>query len=92
MRSVHITLIGKPECHLCDGARATIRASRQALESRGISTEVTELDILQDVELEGMYREDIPVVLIDGKRHSFWRVDPVRFEAAVERRARRRMR
>lgn len=86
---MQITLIGKQECHLCDEARTVIAASRDALRARGVETTLTELDIFRDSQLEAKYREDIPVVLIDGKRHSFWKVDAVRFEASVEKRARR---
>lgn len=85
--SVQITLIGKPGCHLCDDARAVVSASREALRGRGIATELDELDILQDEALARLHSEDIPVVMIGGRRHAIWRVDPAKFEAAVEKAA-----
>ncbi len=73
-----ITLIGKPECHLCEDARAVVAGLAEEL---GFSWE--ELDILQDEELYRKYWEQIPVTLIDGKQHDFWRVDPQRLRKAV---------
>jgi len=85
--TVRITLIGKPGCHLCDDARATIAAARDGLAGRGIPTEFEELDILEDEELARRHSEDIPVVQVNGRRHAIWRVDPERLTAAVEKAA-----
>ena len=73
-----ITLIGKPECHLCENARTVVAGLAEEL---GFSWE--ELDILQDEELYRKYWEQIPVTLIDGKQHDFWRVDPQRLRKAL---------
>ena len=53
------------------------------MQAEGYRVEVTELDMLSDEKLTKKYYEDIPVVLIDGKRHSFWHVDPVKLKQAV---------
>ena len=29
------------------------------------------------------YGEEIPVTLVDGRQHDFWRVDPARLRAAL---------
>ncbi|MGC5363645.1 glutaredoxin family protein [Streptomyces sp. DT24] len=73
-----VTLVGKPGCHLCDDAR---RVVREVCEETGASWE--EKDIGQDQELYRMYWEQIPVVLVDGEQHTFWRVDPVRLRKAL---------
>ena len=73
-----ITLIGKPDCHLCDDARAVV--VRLAAEL-GFSWE--ERDINQDPELYRKYWEQIPVTLIDGSQHDFWRVDEQRLRKAL---------
>ena len=36
-----------------------------------------------DSELEKKYGEQVPVILINGKPHDFFRVDPKRFKAAI---------
>jgi glutaredoxin len=75
-----ITLLGKPGCHLCDDARTVVtRVAEQA----GVPWE--ELSILDDPELLEEYGEQIPVVLVDGRQHTFWRVDEQRLRAAVTR-------
>jgi hypothetical protein len=75
-----ITLLGKPGCHLCDDARAVI--SRVAGE---LAVPWEERSILDDEELLEEYAEQIPVVLIDGRQHTFWRVDEARLRAALGR-------
>ena len=73
-----VTLIGRPGCHLCDDARAVI--AEVAAETGAV---VAELDITQDAELYDRYWEQIPVVLVDGEQHTFWRVDAKRLRAAL---------
>ena len=73
-----ITLIGKPGCHLCEDARAVVARLADEL---GFSWE--ERDINQDKELFDEYGEQIPVTLIDGRQHDFWRVDESRLRKAL---------
>lgn len=73
-----VTLIGKPGCHLCDDARTVVQ--RVAAES---GAAVEERDITQDEELYARYWEQIPVVLVDGEQHTFWRVDADRLRRAL---------
>ncbi|MFJ6696232.1 glutaredoxin family protein [Streptomyces sp. NPDC091272] len=65
-----VTLIGKPGCHLCEDARAVVEAVCAEL---GVDWE--EKDISVDAELHREYWEQIPVVLVDGEQHTFWKVD-----------------
>ncbi|AWK10506.1 NrdH-redoxin [Streptomyces spongiicola] len=68
-----VTLIGKPGCHLCDDARSVVE---RVCAETGASFE--EKDISRDEELYRAYWEQIPVVLVDGEQHTFWRVDAAR--------------
>jgi len=74
-----LTLIGKPGCHLCDDARTVITEVLGDFDD----VELTELSIFDDAALAAEYSEDIPVVLIDGRVHSNWRVDPARLRAKL---------
>ena len=74
-----ITLIGKPGCHLCDDARAVVE--RVAADT-GVGWQ--ELSILDDDGLCAQYAELIPVVLVDGEQHDFYRVDESRLRAALQ--------
>lgn len=87
MRQVEITLLAKPGCHLCEDAREAIGNVRSSLSSRIVTT-LVEVDILADAELARRHAEDIPVVLVNGRRHAIWRVDENRLAAAVEKAAR----
>ena len=78
MSEPRITLIGKPGCHLCDDARAVVA---RVAEDLGVGW--SELDITADQALSEEYGEQIPVTLVDGRRHDFWRVDEVRLRAAL---------
>ncbi|MFD6419580.1 glutaredoxin family protein [Streptomyces sp. NPDC060194] len=74
-----VTLVGKPGCHLCDDARAVV--TRVCAET---GARFEERDITVDQEMYDAYWEQIPVVLVDGAQHTFWRVDPERLRRALE--------
>ncbi|MDN5894843.1 MAG: glutaredoxin family protein [Nocardioides sp.] len=76
--SARITLFSRPGCHLCDDARVTIE---RVCADLGESFE--ELNIDDDAALSDRYSEEIPVTLVDGKQHDFWRVDEARLRAAL---------
>jgi glutaredoxin len=73
-----VTLIRKPGCHLCDDAQAVVERVCAEL---GVAWE--ERDITQDEELYEKYWEQIPVVLVDGAQHDFWRVREDRLRRAL---------
>lgn len=83
MESHVVTLIGKPGCHLCDDAREAIASVIADLPSGSASVTVVEHSILDDAELFERFAEEIPVVLIDGWMHTYWRVDASRLTAAL---------
>lgn len=73
-----VTLYSRPGCHLCDVARETIE---QVCAELGES--YVDVDIDTDPDLLDEYGEEIPVTLVDGRRHDFWRVDATRLRAAL---------
>ena len=81
--AVSLTLIGKPGCHLCDDARDVIRTVVDGLPDGSPAVEVNELSILDDPALHEKYVEEIPVVLVGGRMHTYWRVDPARLRTAI---------
>lgn len=79
-----MTLVGKPGCHLCDDAREVVTAVLADLaDSAGGAIVLDEKSILDDAALHERFVEEIPVVLIDGAVHNYWRIDPVRLKAAL---------
>ena len=75
-----ITLIGKPGCHLCDDALATMK---EIVSQTRIDVEWEVLSILEDDELKNRYSEEIPVIKINDQVHDIFRVDPERFRKAL---------
>jgi coenzyme F420-reducing hydrogenase gamma subunit len=75
-----LTLIGKPGCHLCDDAEVVIN---KVLADFADRAEVTKLNILEDESLFARYSEEIPVLLINGKVHNYWHIDPERLREAL---------
>ena len=73
-----VVLYGAAGCHLCDRARATLAAVRDEL-----AFELEEVDITGDPELEGRYRELLPVVEIDGRRAFAYHVPAAELRRAV---------
>ena len=74
-----LTLLGKPGCHLCDEARVVVEAV--LVDHPEVAFE--ELSILDDPALLDAYVEEIPVVLIDDRVHTIWRVDEARLRTAL---------
>lgn len=73
-----VTLISKPGCHLCDDARTIIAAVTAELGETFV-----EVNMLDHADLVDRYAELIPVTLVDGAQHDYWRVDPQRLRAAL---------
>ena len=73
-----VRLIGRAGCHLCDDARQVVADVTAAL-GEGFD----EVSIDDDPRLRERYAELIPVVLVDGRQHDYWRVDPERLRAAL---------
>jgi glutaredoxin-like protein DUF836 len=75
-----ITLLSRPGCHLCDEARSVI-----ARVAADLDVSFEERDISLSADELGRYSEMIPVTLIDGVQHDFWRVSEDRLRAALQR-------
>lgn len=76
--TARVTLIGKPGCHLCDDARVIVAAVCAQM-----GEDFEEWSILDDPALYDEHSERIPVVLVDGRPHDFWRVDAARLRTAL---------
>ncbi len=76
--ATRITLVTRQACHLCDDARQVVAAV-----ARRTGAGWTEVDVDDDPELLRTYSEQVPVVLVDGARHAYWRVDAAQLEAAL---------
>ncbi|MDO3703937.1 glutaredoxin family protein [Micromonospora sp. C28SCA-DRY-2] len=73
MREPRLTLITRPGCHLCDDAKEALDRVVAVTGDRWV-----EQDVSGDIELEREYGDRLPVVLLDGKEHGYWRVEEER--------------
>lgn len=76
--AARITLYSRPGCHLCDEARIVIE---RVCADLGESFEEHSID--DDQALREQYADEIPVTLVDGRQHDFWRVDEARLRTAL---------
>ncbi len=77
-RAHEITLLTRPGCHLCDDARAVV-----ARVAADLGVPWHERDITRSESDLRAYGDMIPVTLIDGVQHDFWRVSERRLRAAL---------
>ena len=76
--AARVVLVDKPGCHLCDDARAVVSA---VCGEMGVPW--TSVSLLDDPVLADRFWDQIPVVLVDGEVHDFYRVDPARLRTAL---------
>ena len=73
-----VTIYSRRNCHLCEVAREVVESAKNEAE---FDFEVVFID--GEASLEKEYGEEVPVTLINGKRHDYFRVDRARFIEAV---------
>jgi hypothetical protein len=73
-----VTLISRDGCHLCEVAEQTL--------DRIAAGQWTRVDVESSVELERDYGDRVPVVLLDGTEHGYWKVEEGRLLRDMARR------
>lgn len=73
MSEPRLTLMTRPGCHLCEVAKEAMDRVVAATGDRWV-----EVDVSGDLELERDYGDRLPVVLLDGREHGYWRVEEER--------------
>jgi len=77
---MRLTLYGRPECHLCHDMRAVVEALRA-----DVPFELEEVDVDGDPALAAAYGEEIPVLLVNGRKAFKYRVTPAELRARLAR-------
>jgi glutaredoxin len=75
-----VTVVTRQGCHLCEVAEAEVERICAEL---AVPWETTDVDA--DPELRAEYGERVPVILVDGEEHGYWRVEETRLRAALAR-------
>ena len=73
-----VVIYSRRGCHLCEVAEKLVKDIQKDHE---FDLEIISID--GDSGLEKVYGEEVPVTLINGKRHDYLRVDRARFIEAV---------
>lgn len=79
MESVQVTVIGRENCHLCDDAVQVIESVRA--DFGNVSLEKRLVD--EKPEWLEFYTDKVPVILIEGVEHGYWRVNEDIFRGAL---------
>lgn len=84
MHEIRLTLLTRPNCHLCEEARVVIDEILAERAAAGLQdANFEELSIDGDEVLTYHFNEDIPVVLINEQVHDILRVNPDRLRQAL---------
>ncbi|GAB2656543.1 glutaredoxin family protein [Saccharopolyspora gloriosae] len=75
-----VTLLVRERCHLCDVALAEVR---EVCGELGVPWSTEDVDA--DPEQRAEYGDRVPVILVDGVEHGYWKVEPDRLRAALTR-------
>jgi len=73
-----VTVMSRAGCHLCEVAEADVARICGEL----AVTWKTE-DVDTDPEWRAEYGDRVPVILVDGAEHGYWRVEEERFRRAL---------
>lgn len=78
MTSKRVQLYSRSDCHLCDVARADLERICAEL-----VVAFDEIDVDADPDLRAEYGDRVPVIVVDGREHSHFRVEEDRLRAAL---------
>jgi len=78
--TIQIDIYSRPDCHLCDEAKAVIERVQQRCPFA-----LRTINIDEDPALVTAYGNEIPVVFINGNKAFKYHVDETEFEKKVKR-------
>lgn len=78
----HVVIYSRPGCHLCEEAKKAIKQAGCA-----DAYVLREVNIEDDPELLGRYKDDIPVITLDGVEAFRHRIESAEFAEALTRAA-----
>jgi hypothetical protein len=73
-----VTIYSRHGCHLCDVMKDQVVKIQGDLD---FTIEIIYID--KNIELEEKYGEQVPVILIDGEIHDFFKLNEARFRKAL---------
>ena len=79
----HLTIYSRPGCHLCDEMKTVVSNVATGMPAGTIAVEY--IDISTDPTLDRVYGEEIPVLLIDGRKAAKYRITASELKGRLER-------
>ncbi|WP_375480431.1 glutaredoxin family protein [uncultured Jatrophihabitans sp.] len=79
-RDHRVTLVTRAGCHLCAEAESVLRSLAAEL---GFGYD--EVDVDAAPALLAAFSDRVPVIVVDGKEHGYWRVEEARLRARLAR-------
>jgi len=73
-----VVVYTRTACSLCATAEADVARICDEL-----GVEWSAVDVDTDVELRAEFGDRVPVIMVDGREHGFWRVDEPRLRKAL---------
>lgn len=77
-RAERVLVYSRAGCHLCEAAETDVARICGEL---GVG--FGRVDVDRDLELRAEYGDRVPVIMVDGREHGFWRVEERRLRAAL---------
>jgi hypothetical protein len=77
LNPARLTLISRDGCHLCEVAEQTL--------DRIASGQWVRVDVAGSADLERDFGDRVPVLLLDGKEHGYWRIEEERLRRDLAR-------
>ncbi|MEB3032493.1 glutaredoxin family protein [[Mycobacterium] nativiensis] len=81
MTRPQVQLLTRAGCQICDRVHAQLAVLAAELDFDLHSTDVDAAAAAGDSALRAEFGDRLPVVLLDGKEHSYWEVDEARLRA-----------
>jgi glutaredoxin len=76
-----VVLLTRDRCSLCERAKDRLMALAVELGFAFAATDVDAEAAAGDPTLRAEYGDRLPVVLLDGREHSYWEIDEARLRA-----------
>jgi glutaredoxin len=82
----HVTLLTRAGCTICEGVHAQLKQLAAELDFDLSTTDVDQAATAGDSALRAEFGDRLPVVLLDGREHSYWEVDEPRLRKDLTKR------
>ena len=86
MNRAHVELLTRAGCGMCERVHGRLAELADELDFDLSSTDVDAAAAAGDSALRAEFGDRLPVVLLDGREHSYWDIDEERLRSDISRR------